>query len=180
MSRFAITSRLLKYENPWMRVHELGISRDGRPGIYGTVERHDAAIVIVSDEDSRSLLLKQFRFPIEGLSWEVPMGGIDPGESPETAARRELREETGIIAARLDPVGSFHASPGLTAQRAFVFHCRAAASDIRAAISSAPDEDEILDRKLFSASEINALVVRGELTDGLTLAAFALLHGMPG
>lgn len=86
------------YENPWIRVREDEVVRpDGSDGIYGVMElRSPAVFVVALDEADRVLLVHLDRYTV-GPSWEVVSGGSD-GEDPETAARRELREEAGLEA----------------------------------------------------------------------------------
>src|SRR5919202_220308 len=92
------------YENPWIRVREDRVIRpDGSPGIYGVVHFKNRAIGILPvDEDGAIWLVGQYRSTLDRDSWEIPEGGAPEGEPPIEAARRELREETGLIAGHLE------------------------------------------------------------------------------
>ena len=88
------------YENPWIAVREDQVLRpDGQPGIYGVVHFKNKAIgVLPVDDDGHVWLVGQYRYPLDAYSWEIPEGGGPEGEDPEETARRELREETGLVA----------------------------------------------------------------------------------
>ena len=92
------------YENRWMRVREDEIRRrDGSSGIYGVVEKPDFVVIVPLEDDGRLHLVQQFRYPVQGRYWEFPQGSWEqaPGADPMEVARGELREETGLDAARM-------------------------------------------------------------------------------
>src|SRR5579884_1910415 len=76
------------------------------------VEHSGAVVVIVRPEPDTLLLVRQYRHPLGRDHWEVPAGGMDPGETPEAAAIRELREETGYRARRVERLWSAYSAPG--------------------------------------------------------------------
>src|ERR687894_601878 len=85
------------YRNPFIEVVEDRVTRpDGQPGIYGTVAMRPGVAVLSVDEDGKAYLTRKFRYAIGRESIEVAGGGIDEGESPLDAARREAREELGV------------------------------------------------------------------------------------
>lgn len=174
MSRnFRVTGKEIKYQNPWLDLKEYAISRDGESGIYGVVERGHAVIIIASTADGRILFVKQYRFPTESYSWELPMGGIDPGEESATAARRELREETGLVTS-VSKISSYRPIPGLSPQTATVYSAVIPDDEI-AKVESFDDEvDEIVERRLLSRSDIKTMIASGEISDGYTPSALAL------
>ena len=92
--KFDVLSETVKYENPWMKVIEYETETDGKRGIYGVIERSDSAIIIIENVAGEILFVKQYRYPIHGDSWELPMGGLDANELPVDGALRELEEET--------------------------------------------------------------------------------------
>ena len=97
-------SRRPVYDNPWIAVREDQVLRpDGQPGIYGVVHFKNQAVgVLPVDEQGRIWLVGQYRYPLDRVLLGDPRGGRPRDETPEEAARRELREETGLVAGRLE------------------------------------------------------------------------------
>lgn len=94
------------YRNPWMTVREDAVTRpDGKPGIYGVVTMPPGICVLPVDNDGNVYLVKQYRYAVEREAIEA-IAGSSEGQDPVESARRELREETGIEAAILTPLGT--------------------------------------------------------------------------
>jgi len=166
--------KTLVYQNPWIEVCEHQISRGGQPGVYGVVEREDSVIVVPFTPGSRTLLLRQYRFPTDQYSWELPMGGVTPGESEIEAAKRELAEETGLLTDSFEVIGEYHAVPGLTPQRVTAFVAQMEDTHLEEAQAQAADE--ITTMRVLSLSQLNQMVQMGEITDGFTIAATCFLN----
>jgi 8-oxo-dGTP pyrophosphatase MutT (NUDIX family) len=115
-------STRIVYRNHWMTVREDQVERaNGERGIFGVVEKHDSAVILPVDGD-HIYLVEQFRYPIGRLSLELPQGSLEAaGPEPETIARQELQQETGILAARLELLGAFNIAVGYSNQRDYVF-----------------------------------------------------------
>jgi len=110
------------YANPWMAVREDSVRRsDGSTGIYGVVDSPDIALIIPADGD-RLHLVEQYRYPVAGRRWEFPSGTADQrlDADPAALAARELREEAGVLAGRLTPLGTLDVSPSMFSQRCSV------------------------------------------------------------
>jgi 8-oxo-dGTP pyrophosphatase MutT (NUDIX family) len=175
MSRsFEVTGKRKAYSSQWLAVHHYDIRRDGQPGTYDVVERPDSVTIVASTRDDMVLLLRQYRFPTESYAWEVPMGAMEPGEEPEQAARRELREETGLTDLPLTRVGSFRPIPGLTPQRTTIFRATIPDSQVSALMDFPDNVDEIVSRQLIGPDQIDTMVARGEISDAFTLCSLAL------
>ncbi|PID99113.1 hypothetical protein CSA80_03295 [Candidatus Saccharibacteria bacterium] len=168
---FRILSEKSMYKNPWLEVSELQISREGKPGTYSVVYRQDTVAIIVRNSSNELLMLKQYRFPTQANSWEIPMGGIEKGESPLQAATRELKEETGIDLQNGRHIGTFRPVPGLTPQRVHVFSVFVNVSELDANLRQV---DEIISKKFVSQSEFRKMVSDGRVSDGFTLSSLAL------
>ena len=159
------------YENPWIAVREDQVLRpDGQPGIYGVVHfEHKAVGVLPVDDLGGIWLVGQFRYPIHRYSWEIPEGGCFPGEAPEDAARRELKEETGLIAGHLERLVVAHLSNSVSDEEAVVFR----ATGLEPGPSS-PEGSERLQVRRVDWHEAWGMLRRGEITDSMSL--IALLH----
>ncbi len=161
-------SARIVYDNPWMQVtHREVINPSGNEGIYGVVHFKNVAIAIVPiDEDNNTWLVGQYRYTLEQFSWEVPEGGCNPGEPALLAAQRELEEETGITAKSWVEIGALHPSNSITDERGIVFIAKNLAFG-----KPKPDDTELLEVRKISLDEAVEMVLRGEITDTLTVSA---------
>src|SRR5258708_11895486 len=114
MSSPRVNAGRVVYQNAWFAVRECDIERNGARGKYPLVERPDAVVVIPLTPSGKTALLKQFRFPTNENSWELPMGAIEENEGAAAAARRELAEEVGLQTGDLLKIGEYRPAPGLT------------------------------------------------------------------
>jgi 8-oxo-dGTP pyrophosphatase MutT (NUDIX family) len=159
------------YENPWIAVREDQVLRpDGQPGIYGVVHFKNKAVgVLPVDEEGHVWLVGQYRYPLHAYSWEIPEGGGPPGEDPEETARRELREETGLIAGRIEPIGRSHLSNSVSDEEAYLFR----ATELTHG-ESEPEGTERLQVRRFDWPTAWAMLQDGRITDSMSV--IALLH----
>ncbi|MBI2551535.1 NUDIX hydrolase [Candidatus Uhrbacteria bacterium] len=96
---FEILSSTPIYKNPWINVREDAVIRpDGSQGIFGVVEMLPGVSVVAINKKMEVLLAYEYKYAIEEESIELISGALDPGESIEQAAARELKEETGMVA----------------------------------------------------------------------------------
>lgn len=112
------------------------------------------------------VLLRQYRYAAERELWEVPAGTLEPGESPEACAARELREEAGLEAAELRPLASFFTTPGFTDERIHLF----VATGLRE-VGAAPDPEERIRREELPLERALEMVRDGEVMDAKTICA---------
>ena len=144
---------------------------DGSVGDLELVRHRGAAAVLPvlggrSDADPDILLLRQYRYAAGGEIWEVPAGIIEPGESWEECARRELEEEAGVTAGELVALTTIHTTPGFTNEEIHLY----AAFDLAPGTARA-DEDEFLQVVRLPLSEALRMVRSGEISDGKSLVA---------
>ena len=113
------------YRNPWLSVTEYQVIRpDGAPGIYGVVDPGDNVTIVALDNDEQVWIVEDFLYPIQMRGWFLPTGAVERGEEPSLAAQRELAEETGLRAARWEPLGAFYLTPGVATQRSYLYLAR--------------------------------------------------------
>lgn len=115
------------------------------------------------------LLIRNLRYSLNKVLVELPAGTFEKGEAPMNCAGRELQEETGYLARKLTPIGSFYPSPGVLTEKMYAF----AAYDLVQTVRS-PDETEQIE--LLPTRYIDALemIKRGEIEDGKTIAALLM------
>ena len=167
------TSSREVYANPWMSVREDAIRRpDGSPGVYGVVDKPHYALVIPLEAD-RVQLVEQYRYPLGLRRWEFPQGTApDRAELPAAElAARELREETGLRAARLTELGTLDVAPGLSSQRGRAF----LATGLTAGEHEREVEEQDMRAAWFPRAEVERMIRAGEITDAQSIAAFLLL-----
>jgi 8-oxo-dGTP pyrophosphatase MutT (NUDIX family) len=161
------------YANPWMTVREDAIQRDdGSDGIYGVIDKPTAAVVIPCDGD-RFHLVEQFRYAVGQRRWEFPMGTAPDRAEQEPArlAARELREETGLVAGRMELLGRLDIAPGMSSQREHVF----LATELTAGDAVREHTEQDMRTKWFTTAELETMIREGTIVDAQTLAAYLLL-----
>jgi len=166
------------------RVLNLDIDTVSFPdGATGELEmvRHSGASAVVpvftaSAADPEILLIRQFRHAADGPIWEIPAGRLDPGETPEACAARELTEETGEHAGRLTRLATFYTTPGFTDERIHLFVAR---DLVRG--EHRREADEFIETRRISLSRALEMIRTGEIVDGKTIVAllFFSRFGLP-
>ena len=161
-------SRRTIYENPWILVREDQVLRpDGQPGIYGVVQFKNRAVgVLPVDDQGRIWLVGQHRYPLDAYSWEIPEGGCPTSETPEETALRELREETGLVAAQLELISTAHLSNSVSDELAYIFRATG--------LTEGPGDPEGCEQiavRRVEWDEAHAMLRRGEITDSMSVIA---------
>ena len=146
-------------------------------GTVGELEmlRHPGASAVVpflgdpDENDPLIVLIRQYRHASDGYLYEIPAGRLDKGEAPESCALRELKEETGYAAGRLERLTTFFTTPGFTDERIHLFM----ASSLTAG-DSALESDEVLDLHEVTLSAALEMIDRGEIVDGKSMLGILL------
>lgn len=161
------------YRNPWLTIREDDIRRpDGSAGVYAVVDKPTYALVIPRDGDHFHLV-EQYRYPIGLRRWEFPQGTAPDRAELDGAelAARELREETGLIAASMTEIGLLDVAPGMSSQRGRVF----LATGITEGPHDREHEEQDMRSAWFTRTEVEEMMRSGVITDAQTMAAWTLM-----
>jgi ADP-ribose pyrophosphatase len=158
----------VKYSNPWIELSEYNVLNPaGNPGIYGVVTFKNLAIGILPlDDGYNTWLVGQWRFPLNAYSWEIPEGGGPIGVDPLESAKRELKEETGLIAEKYTELGRIHTSNSVCNESGILY-----LAQNLTLTEAEPEESEDLQVKKLPFEEAYLMVMEGKITDSLSLAA---------
>ena len=150
---------------------------DGR-GAFREYVRHIGAVCVVPVTDEGEVIcVKQYRYPIADVVLEIPAGKLDyKGEDPESASRRELREETGAVSGRLTYMGKYYSSPAILDECIYMY----LAEDLSFGETEL-DEDEFIEVVRVPIDELAEMICKGEIIDGKTqsgvLKAIHIING---
>lgn len=158
----------IPYENPWLRVREDTVIRpDGAPGIYGVVEIRPSIGVVALNGSEDIVLVGQWRYATGKYTWEIPRGGSARGEADMLAvAKRELSEETGIVAEHWTRIGEFDVCNGVTTDIQHIF----LATGLRLAEAHQDPVEQIAARWVSFPTAVD-MVMQGEITEVCSVAA---------
>ncbi len=143
---------------------------NGRTTIYGVCEFGECVGILPFVDDQNVVMVRQYRYVHqENHRWEMPTGGIRPGETPEQAAQRELMEEAGFRADQLFWISSYHTSKSVCQETAHLYIARGLA-----AADAAPDDTEFFERAVLPFDIVFQMVTTSEIRDSMTV--IAVLH----
>lgn len=156
------------YDNNWINLTEHKvINPSANEGIYGIVHFKNYAIGIVAmDEYQNIYLVGQYRLPLKQYSWEIPEGGGSLHKAPIDSAKRELLEETGLVAKEWKQILRMHLSNSVTDELSIIFF----ATGLRQ-FEAQPEENEQLQIKKLPFNEAYEMVTNGKITDAISVAA---------
>jgi 8-oxo-dGTP pyrophosphatase MutT (NUDIX family) len=144
---------------------------------FYVVEEKDWVHVVAIDANGSILLTRLYRYPTDWLGWELPCGGIDAGEDPLSAAKRELREETGYVAAKWQQIGGpLYPNPARQTNRVYSF----VATDLTQAGPQSMEATEDIEFEFASPAEVRTRIARGDFRHALHVACFFLVADAVG
>ena len=137
------------------------------------VVRHSKSVVLIPvPEPGHVTLVRQFRYAVNSSLWELPAGSVDPGETPEQAARRECHEEIGLVPATIVRVSAMFPTPGYCDEQMIFFRLSGLeTTDEQAHV----DEDEDIEASTFELREAREMIRRGEIVDMKTIVGLGLI-----
>ena len=171
------SARTLKSKTVYSgRVVELKVDQVIEPGGVKTTREvisHPGSVVVLPHlPDGRLILVRQYRYAVKESLWELVAGGLEKGETPRQAARRELMEEAGYHARTLKPLLEFYPSPGILSEKMHLVE----AWDLTPA-KGVPDVDERIEVGFFTLNEVMKLIRSRKIHDGKTLVGILWLAG---
>ena len=167
-------ARQTVYEGKILHVHrDTVLLPNGAEAIREVAEHPGGVAIVAIDESDRVLTVKQYRYVFSQVLEEIPAGKLERGEEPDTAALRELREETGAVPERFTKLGSIIVSPGCYGE---VLHLYLA-EGLRFGETN-PDEDEFLTLERTPFDDMVARVLRGEIEDAKTVCGILKVHAL--
>lgn len=132
--------------------------------------KHPGAVAVVPIlSDERVVLVRQFRYPVNSITLEIPAGKLDAGEHPDHCVLRELKEETGYIANKIEKVTSIYTAPGFSNEIIHLYIAKDLQLD-----KMCPDEDEFINVEIYSRNDIKSMIHEGKIIDAKTLTGLLL------
>ena len=166
MTEKTLTTKTV-FQGRVMRVDLLEIELPGGRRSTREIVCHPGAVVLLAERPAgRFVLVRQYRTAMRETLLEMVAGTLEPGESPELAARRELEEESGYVVESLRPLGVIVPCPGYSAERLHLFHARVGLQPG----ATRPDFDEQVTAVVMTRDEIEAAIASGELKDAKSIA----------
>ncbi len=142
---------------------------DGRTNSYDLIQHNNSVTILPIDEKGNIWFVEQYRLGSMNNLLELPAGVLNNGEEPETGAAREVREEIGLSAGKLQKLGEYYLAPGYSTEFMYAF----LATDLHTDPLQ-PDEDEFINTVAIPVKEVYKIVEKGEIKDSKTLAALLL------
>ncbi len=160
LKKWPVRATNKKYEGFFDVIEDTLETPDGGTMTYAWADCQSGSMMMAVTEDERVVVTRQYRHPLGGVRVDLPGGIIEPGETPEAAAHRELREETGYSVRNSEFLGAYNVSPGHTNASVHVFLGTGLTTG-----DTDPDATEFLEVDVVPLSELVALVRAGEAVD---------------
>ena len=144
---------------------------DGRQTVYDIVKNPNACAVVALDEDENVIMVRQYRQSAGKVLLEIPAGKIDEGEEPDTCAARELQEETGYAAQKIERLFGMRVSPGFSTEIIYIYK----ATKLTLGKTNF-DEDEFIETIKVPLKKLYEMIIKGEIEDGKTISGVLALY----
>jgi 8-oxo-dGTP pyrophosphatase MutT (NUDIX family) len=166
-------SSKIVYSNPWIKIHEDQVFRpDGQKGIYGYLEKTPGIVVIAQDSDGSIYFVHEFRYPVQQTLLQLPMGVIER-PSALAQAKKELAEETGIVAQKWQKIGRFYLAAGH--ETCYMEAFLATGLNTSRVVTQNQEGDEAIQGiTKIPPLKLKRLIRQGQIRCGVTLSALTL------
>lgn len=173
LQSWELKERVQKYEsNPFNVVERMYKKPDGIDFVASVLEMPDWVNILALNNKDEILLIRQFRFGTDQIELEIPGGCVELNEKPITAAKRELKEETGIIAHNMKQIGYVHSNPAIQTNRCFTF----LATDLEDTGVVEFDPDEMIEAEWVQKEKCYQYIKEGKIKNTYIIAAFFWLQ----
>ena len=139
---------------------------NGKKSVREIVRHPGAVCVIPVDDDGNVIMIKQFRYPFSQVLLEVPAGKLEKGEDPLDAVKRELEEESGVVAERVEYIGTMYTTVAILDEKIHMYLATGLSYN-----NAHPDEDEFLETEKIPLSTLVDMVMEGKIPDSKTQIA---------
>ena len=165
-NKWKTLSSKIVYKNPWIEVQENEVIKpNGKKGIYGVVKGSPAVYILALDTDNAFYIIRQIRYTTGIDSWEIPAGGAET-ENLLSAAKRELKEETGVIAEKWKKIGEIQTAAGFSSQISHIF----LAKNLTQTDQNETKEEGIIEIKKISFEKAFSMIKKGIITDSESIS----------
>ncbi|MCP4426275.1 MAG: NUDIX hydrolase [Chloroflexi bacterium] len=169
-SPYKTISSRIAWSCPWYSVRQDEIiTPDGRPGVYNTIAKSDAVWIVPVTPNGQIVMIHNYRYTVDDWCWEVPAGGVKPGQTLEEAAREELLEEVGGTAVALQKFGQFYSANGICNEMGHYY----LATGVTLGATN-HESTEVMEVRLIPIDEALRMARAGEISDGTAVLALLL------
>lgn len=165
----------LLYRGRIFSVHRDRVALSSGHLVHFEVVRHPGSVVLLPQPaPGQIILIRQYRYTLDRVIWELPAGTLKPAEAPETAAARECEEEIGLVPKRVERVGAFYPTPGFCDEEMIFLRCL----DLEAPPHDSKvkkDDDEEIETRMMTIAAARDLLRRGEIIDMKTALGLSLI-----
>ena len=163
------------YEGAIINMRRDKVTVQGGTSYREIIEHNGGAVIAVLTEDRKLVMVRQYRKPADKVMLEVPAGKIDPGEMPLEAAVRELKEETGYTASKVEFLTEFYPSVGYSEERLYLYLCTGLTPG-----ETCFDENEAIEIEEIDLDRLFKMAMSGELDDAKTIIAILMVKALVG
>ena len=172
----AVRQSRISHTGNVFNVEVISLQDERGRSIRRDIVRHPGAVLIIPRlADGRLVMIRNYRIAVEESLLEFPAGKLESGEPPDRAAARELEEETGYRAARIEPLAEFFTSPGFADERMHAF-----LADGLTEVGQRLEAGEQIQVEILAEAQVLAMIDDGRIRDGKTIAAMLIWHRRNG